>query len=122
VSWTRATPCSWATASTTPQPRRRLVRGHPRRGPSGHPARADFYFLGEGIAAVRRALLAARHLRRVVRANLVLAVLYNAVALTLCFLGLVSPVVAALLMPASSIAVVSLTVFRLTGRRLAWTS
>jgi Cu+-exporting ATPase len=58
----------------------------------------------------------------VTRANLTFAVLYNAGALTLCFLGLVTPVIAAILMPASSIAVVTATTWRLSGRRLEWMS
>ena len=86
------------------------------------PGKADFYFLGDGIAAIRRALFAAKQLRRVVRGNLVIAVLYNVIAAGLCLAGLVTPVVAAILMPASSVAVVSLTAWRLSGRRLTWMS
>ncbi len=86
------------------------------------PGKADFYFLGDGIAALRRALLAARRLRRVVRDNLVLAVAYNLLAVGLCFAGLVTPVVAAILMPLSSVGVVTLTALRLSGRRQAWMS
>jgi cation transport ATPase len=71
---------------------------------------------------VRRALRGARELRRVIRANFAVAIAYNIVALTLCYLGLVSPVVAAILMPVSSVALVSLTTWRLTGRRLEWMS
>jgi Cu2+-exporting ATPase len=86
------------------------------------PARADFYFLGEGIAAVRRALDAAHHLRAVTRANLLFALAYNAFALALCFAGWISPLMAAILMPASSLTVVGHTTWRLTGRRLSWMS
>jgi Cu2+-exporting ATPase len=80
------------------------------------PARSDFYFLGEGIAAVRNALDAAHRLRATIRLNLLIAGLYNAIALTLCFLGWVTPVVAAVLMPVSSVLLVSLTAGRLMGR------
>jgi Cu2+-exporting ATPase len=86
------------------------------------PGRADFYFSGDGIAALRRALVAARRLRRVVRDNLVLAAVYNLAAVSLCFAGIVTPVVAAILMPLSSVGIVSLTAYRLSGRRLAWMS
>ncbi len=86
------------------------------------PGKADFYFLGDGIAALRRALAAAVHLHRVVRDNLIIAVFYNLAAVGLCLSGVVSPVVAAILMPLSSIFVVSLTTYRLSGRRLAWIS
>ncbi len=86
------------------------------------PGKADFYFLGDGISAIRRALGAARRLRRVIRDNLVVAVVYNLSAVGLCLAGLVTPVVAAILMPVSSVGIVSLTAWRLTGRRLAWMS
>ena len=86
------------------------------------PGKADFFFLGDGIAALRRALEAAGRLRRVVRDNLILAAVYNLAAVALCFAGLVSPVVAAILMPLSSVGVVTLTAWRLSGRRLAWMS
>jgi len=86
------------------------------------PGKADFYFLGDGIAAIGRSLLAARHLRRVVRDNLAIAVLYNVFAVALCLAGVVTPVVAAVIMPLSSVFVVTLTAVRLSGRRLAWTS
>jgi Cu2+-exporting ATPase len=84
------------------------------------PARADFYFLGEGISAVRRALGAARQLRSVVRGNLAVAVCYNLGALALCYAGRIDPLTAAVLMPISSITVVGITAWRLTGRRLTW--
>ncbi len=86
------------------------------------PGKADFYFLGDGIGAIGRALAAAGDLRRVVRDNLLLAVLYNLGAVGLCLAGRVTPVVAAIIMPLSSVTVVSLTALRLAGRRLSWTS
>ncbi|MCP4572172.1 MAG: HAD family hydrolase [bacterium] len=86
------------------------------------PGKADFFFLGDGIAAIRRSLQAAHHLRRVVRDNLAIAILYNVAAVGLCLAGLVTPVVAAIIMPVSSVTVVSFTALRLSGRRLAWTS
>jgi P-type Cu2+ transporter len=86
------------------------------------PGRADFYFLGDGIAALRRALAVAQRLRRVVRDNLILAVLYNVIAVSLSLAGLVTPVVAAVLMPASSLAIVGITLYRLSPGRSTWTS
>jgi Cu2+-exporting ATPase len=80
------------------------------------PARADFYFLGDGIRAVRVSLEAARRLRAVIRGTLVTASAYNIAALILCYLGLIGPLAAAVLMPVSSVAVVSITAYRL-GRR-----
>jgi Cu2+-exporting ATPase len=86
------------------------------------PARADFYFLGDGIAAVRQCLGTARRLRTVVLGNLGFALVYNAVAVALCFAGWIQPVVAAVLMPASSLLVVAHTLVRMSERRTKWTS
>jgi len=85
------------------------------------PGKADFFFLGDGIVSLRRCLAAARQLRRVVKLNLIVAIAYNVAAVTLCLVGLVTPVVAAIIMPLSSVTVVSLTAVRLSTRRLKWT-
>jgi P-type Cu2+ transporter len=86
------------------------------------PQKADFYFLGDGIKAVRYALMTARRLRRVQRDNLILAAVYNLIAVTICMMGHVSPVVAAILMPLSSVAIVGMTAGRLGGRKPKWMS
>ncbi len=84
------------------------------------PGKADFFFLGDGIAAIGRALAAARKLRRVIKQNLAIAILYNVIAVGLCLAGLVTPVVAAVLMPLSSVTVVSLTALRLAKGAESW--
>ena len=83
------------------------------------PGKADFFFLGDGIAAIGRALAEAKRLRRVVRDNLVIAVVYNLAAVACCAAGLVTPVAAAVFMPASSVAVVTLTAVRMS-RGSSW--
>ncbi|MBK9470880.1 MAG: heavy metal translocating P-type ATPase metal-binding domain-containing protein [bacterium] len=83
------------------------------------PGKADFFFLGDGIAAIGRSLWEARRLRRVVRDNLVIAIVYNVVAVACCAAGLVTPVAAAIFMPASSLAVVTLTAVRVS-RGSSW--
>ena len=84
------------------------------------PGKADFFFLGDGIASLRRSLAAAKQLRRVVKDNLLIAIVYNVGAVALCMTGQVTPVVAAILMPLSSVTVVSLTAIRLSTGRLKW--
>jgi Cu2+-exporting ATPase len=81
------------------------------------PARADFFFRGAQAGSVLAVLDVAGALRATVRANLRLAVLYNAGALVPCFLGLMTPLMCAVLMPLSSLALVAHTVWRLGGRR-----
>lgn len=78
------------------------------------PGKADFFFLGDGINAIGRSLAEARRLRQVVRDNLVFAIVYNVAAIACCAAGLVTPVAAAVFMPASSVAVVTLTAVRMS--------
>jgi len=65
--------------------------------------KADFYFLGRGLAGVRLLLDTADLRRRAARAVLAFAVAYNAIAVALCLAGRMNPLVAAALMPASSL-------------------
>jgi len=88
----------------------------------GLPARADLYYLGDGISAVRMTLDWARRLARVLRTNLLLAVAYNLAAVALCLSGHVGPLTAAVLMPASSVGFLTLTSLRLSQGRQPWTS
>jgi Cu2+-exporting ATPase len=84
------------------------------------PARADFYFLTPGLHPVRSALRVARKVRRVVRTALWFAVAYNVLAVGLSYGGLMQPWLAALLMPASSLLVLTYTALALAPGRLTW--
>ena len=77
------------------------------------PARADFFFTGNGCRAVSSVLAAGGRFRRVVTANLALAGAYNIVAVGLCFAGMMSPLLCAILMPASSLALIGHTTLRM---------
>ncbi|MDV3256516.1 MAG: cadmium-translocating P-type ATPase [Sphingomonas sp.] len=68
---------------------------------------ADAVFLGDSLAPVARAIVAARRTMRVVRQNFVIAIGHNIIAVPLAFLGKVTPLVAALAMSGSSIIVVA---------------
>ena len=67
---------------------------------------ADAVFQGEALAPVVGLLGTARRAERLVRQNFALAFAYNAVAVPLAVLGLVTPLVAALAMSGSSLLVV----------------
>ena len=79
--------------------------------------KADCYFLGRGRGGVRALLQTAATRRRVSRAVVAFAITYNAVAIALSLAGKMNPLLAAVLMPASSL--VSLAIV-LIG--LAWAS
>jgi Cu2+-exporting ATPase len=68
---------------------------------------ADVLVLGDSMMPVALALRAARRTSRVVRQNFAVAIGYNLIAVPLAFAGMVTPLVAAISMSASSILVVA---------------
>ncbi|MBD3732222.1 MAG: cadmium-translocating P-type ATPase [Sphingopyxis sp.] len=75
---------------------------------------ADCIFLGDRVMPVVQAVRMARRTQAVVRQNFLLAIGYNAVAVPLAFMGLVTPLVAAIAMSGSSLIVVG-NALRLKG-------
>ncbi|MBU3889597.1 cadmium-translocating P-type ATPase [Methylosinus sporium] len=68
-------------------------------------AAADAVFLGEELAPIVTTVDAARRARALMRQNLALSLLYNAVAAPLAMAGLLTPLIAALAMSSSSLIV-----------------
>ena len=67
---------------------------------------ADCIFLGDRLMPVVDTIRMARRTQAVVRQNFMLAIVYNVIAVPLAFLGLVTPLVAAIAMSGSSLLVV----------------
>ncbi|MEB3330214.1 MAG: cation-translocating P-type ATPase [Candidatus Sericytochromatia bacterium] len=82
------------------------------RGADLAAATADVVLVGGRLTALTELVALARRTRAIVRENLTLAMAYNAAAIPLAIAGHVSPLVAAVLMPASSLVVLLNTVRR----------
>jgi Cu2+-exporting ATPase len=76
-------------------------------------ASADMILLSNDLTHLARSVETARRMRRIIKQNLLWALLYNAVALPLAALGWVAPWMAAIGMSSSSLIVV-LNAIRLT--------
>ena len=85
-------------------------------------ARSDFYFVSPGLRPVRTALRASLALARIRRANLVVSLSYNTVAVALAYAGLMSPLLCAVFMPVSSLTTIGIATFALAGRSALWRS
>ncbi|UJR79453.1 heavy metal translocating P-type ATPase [Sandaracinus amylolyticus] len=85
------------------------------------PSRADFWFTTPGLGPIRALLHVGSRMRRIARRNLVIAVAYNTIAVSLCVAGHMQPWLAAVMMPASSLVVIGATAFSLS-RGAAWQS
>ena len=84
------------------------------------PWRSDFYFVTPGLSPIRLSLLAAKRLARVIRRNQVFAIAYNVGVVSLAMAGFMKPWLAAVLMPVSSIVVISATSLSLSARSALW--
>jgi P-type Cu2+ transporter len=96
---------------------RALCAGTPAVDRPVLPSKSDFYLLGEGLAGIRAAVGEAQRLRAVVHRSLGVALLYNAGAVTACLLGAMTPLRAAIAMPASSLLALGLVVLGLQSQR-----
>jgi Cu2+-exporting ATPase len=86
------------------------------------PSRTDFYFVTAGLRPIRTALAAARRLARVTLRNRIFAVAYNVLVVTVALLGWMKPWLAAVLMPLSSVVVLTTTSWSLSSRSSLWKS
>lgn len=83
---------------------RALATGSPVADRSLLDTKADFLFTQPGLGFLPHLLITAHWRHRIVRRVLVFAILYNSAAITLCLSGDMNPLLAAILMPLSSLA------------------
>ncbi|MBL8684566.1 MAG: heavy metal translocating P-type ATPase metal-binding domain-containing protein [Myxococcales bacterium] len=84
------------------------------------PARTDFYFTTAGLHPVRAALKTARILARTNARNLAAALAYNVLVVALALAGGMSPLLCAVIMPASTLVFLLATWVQLGGSNAPW--
>lgn len=84
------------------------------------PARTDFYFTTAGLHPVRAALKTARLLARVNKRNLTAALAYNVLVVALALAGGMSPLLCAVIMPASTLVFLVATWVQMGGSNAPW--
>lgn len=77
--------------------------GAPATGISAVEGKADFIFSGRGFHAIGQLLATARRRRHLIAAIFATAIVYNVLAVAVCLAGYMNPLLAAILMPLSSI-------------------
>ncbi len=83
-------------------------------------SKSDFYFVGRGLGGIRELLLVAAQRRATARLVIGFAIAYNVAAITISMAGRMNPVLAAVLMPASSVVALGLAGFGLREGRGAF--
>ncbi|OUR97137.1 cadmium-translocating P-type ATPase [Halobacteriovorax marinus] len=87
------------------------------RGAMGISLRAsDIYLTNSPMESLKELFILANKTYKAIKINLALSISYNVFGITLAFLGYISPLVAAVLMPISSATVIIATLINLKGR------
>jgi Cu2+-exporting ATPase len=94
-----------------------LCAGSPVTGRSFLEQKADFFFLGHSLRFVSGLMDVARLHRSATRRVFVFSVTYNVVTIVAGLMGLLSPLVAAILMPLSSVATLSIVALTFAGKK-----
>jgi Cu2+-exporting ATPase/Cu+-exporting ATPase len=81
---------------------------------------ADVYLISKGINNIPRLIILGQETMKVIRRNLVLSLSYNAVSLVAVFAGLITPLVAAIIMPLSSLTILLSTLWGSKNLRMLW--
>lgn len=80
----------------------------------------DVYLTAPGLAPLRDLIILSQETMKVIKRNLVLSLLYNSLSVVATFLGIISPLVAAIIMPVSSLTVAVSTLVGTKKLRTLW--
>lgn len=69
--------------------------------------KSDFYFLGRGLSGIRNLFETGRNRGKTLARVFAFTITYNLAAITLCLAGLMNPLLAAIVMPLSSVISIS---------------
>jgi Cu2+-exporting ATPase/Cu+-exporting ATPase len=83
---------------------------------------SDVYLTTPGLDGVEKLLCLSRETMKVVRRNLVLSLIYNSLSVIFVFTGVIGPLVAAIVMPVSSLTVLLSTLAGTRKMRSLWKS
>jgi P-type E1-E2 ATPase len=83
---------------------------------------ADVFLSTPGLGPVEKLLTLSQETMKVVRRNLVLSLLYNSLSVIAVFMGIINPLVAAIIMPLSSLTVLVSTLVGTKKSRVLWKS
>jgi Cu2+-exporting ATPase/Cu+-exporting ATPase len=81
---------------------------------------ADVYLTTPGLVPVEKLVVLSRETMKVIRRNLVLSLCYNSLSVLAAFLGFINPLVAAVIMPVSSLTVLLSTIAGTRKLRNLW--
>jgi Cu2+-exporting ATPase/Cu+-exporting ATPase len=81
---------------------------------------ADVYLTTPGLMPVEKLMVLSQETMKVVYRNLVLSLLYNSLSVTAAFLGIINPLMAAIIMPLSSLTVLISTLMGTKKMRQLW--
>lgn len=83
---------------------------------------SDVYLTTPGLSGVENLLILSRETMKVVKRNLILSIVYNSASVIFVFTGLINPLVAAIVMPVSSLTVLLSTLVGTKKMRSLWKS
>jgi heavy metal-(Cd/Co/Hg/Pb/Zn)-translocating P-type ATPase len=83
---------------------------------------AEVYLTTPGLAPVEKLLTLSQETMKVIRRNLILSLTYNSLSVAAAFAGVINPLVAAIIMPLSSLTVLISTLVGTKKIRLLWKS